>query len=178
MLHGALAPYAHLYLVDGIGAGLMGSVERPLGNLAMLAGDLDGAAAHFERALEANVDIGAPLALANVRREYAELLRRRDGPGDAQRRDDLLREADAFYRAAGIPERVTGTIPPPPEDVGRWERTGAGWPVTFRGRSAALPAVKGMADLARLLAQPDHEVHVLDLVGTAPGDVPSAGRSR
>ncbi len=46
----------------------MGSVERPLGILAMLAGDLEGAAAHFERALEANVAIGAPLALANARR--------------------------------------------------------------------------------------------------------------
>ncbi len=68
MLHAALAPYAHLFLVDGIGAGVMGSVERSLGNLAMLAGDLDGAAAHFERALEADVAIGATLALANARR--------------------------------------------------------------------------------------------------------------
>ena len=98
LLHGALAPYAHLYLVDGIGAGLMGSVERPLGNLAMLAGDLEGAAAHFERALEANAAIGAPLAVANARREYAELLRRRGAPGDAQRRDDLC----------GRPTRSTG----------------------------------------------------------------------
>ena len=52
LVHAELAPYAHLYLVDGIGAGLAGSVERPLGNLAMLAGDLDGAAGHFERALD------------------------------------------------------------------------------------------------------------------------------
>ena len=52
LVHAELAPYAHLFLVDGIGAGLAGSVERPLGNLAMLAGDLDGAAGHFERALD------------------------------------------------------------------------------------------------------------------------------
>ena len=107
LVHAELAPYAHLYLVDGIGAGLAGSVERPLGNLAMLAGDLDGAAGHFERALAANTVIGAPLAVANTRREYAELLRRRGAPGDAERSADLLREADAFYRRVGIPERVS-----------------------------------------------------------------------
>ncbi len=107
LVHAELAPYAHLYLVDGIGAGLAGSVERPLGNLAMLAGDLDGAAGHFERALAANTAIGAPLAVANTRREYAELLRRRGAPGDAERRADLLREADAFYRSVGILERVS-----------------------------------------------------------------------
>ena len=112
LVHAELAPYAHLYLVDGIGAGLAGSVERPLGNLAMLAGDLDGAAGHFERALAANIAIGAPLAVANTRREYAELLRRRGAPGDAERRADLLREADAFYRSVGILERVSTVDPP------------------------------------------------------------------
>ena len=112
LVHAELAPYAHLYLVDGIGAGLAGSVERPLGNLAMLAGDLDGAAGHFERALAANTAIGAPLAVANTRREYAELLRRRGAPGDAERRADLLREADAFYRSVGILERVSTVDPP------------------------------------------------------------------
>ena len=47
-----LAPYAHLFLVDGIGAGLAGSVERSLGELAMLVGDHDAAVGHFERALD------------------------------------------------------------------------------------------------------------------------------
>jgi hypothetical protein len=142
----------------------------------MLAGDLDGAAGHFERALAANTRIGAPLAVANTRREYAELLRRRDAPGDAERRADLLREADAFYRSLGILERVSTVDPPRVEsDSGQWERTGGGWSVTFRGRTAVLPAVKGMADLARLLAQPGAEVHTLDLVGPAAGAGPREG---
>ncbi len=175
LLRAELAPYAHLFLVDGIGAALSGSVERSLGSLAMLTDDLDAAAGHFDRAIAANAAIGAPLALANCRREYAEVLRRRDAPGDPARREDLLREASAFYRAAGIPERVSAADLPEPEDHARWERTGAGWAVTFRGRTAALPAVKGMADLARLLAQPDREVHALDLVGTAPGAAPRQG---
>jgi hypothetical protein len=100
LVYDELAPYGHLFLVDGIGAGFMGSVERPLGVLAMLAGDHDAAEAHFERALVANAGVGAPLALTNTRRQYAELLRRRDAPGDAVRRDEQARLAEAFYRDA------------------------------------------------------------------------------
>ena len=177
LVHAELAPYAHLYLVDGIGAGLAGSVERPLGNLAMLAGDLDGAAGHFERALAANTAIGAPLAVANTRREYAELLRRRGAPGDAERRRRPAARGRRLLPQRGHPRagldgrahrrwRATS---------GRWERTGGGWSVTFRGRTAALPAVKGMADLARLLARPGAEVHALDLVGPAAGAAPREG---
>lgn len=97
LVHERLAPFAHLFLVDGIGAGFAGSVERPLGVLAMLAGDLDASAVHFERALQANAAVEAPLALANTRRQYAELLRRRSGPGDAEHRARLLRAAVDFY---------------------------------------------------------------------------------
>jgi len=179
LVHEALAPYADLYVVDGIGAGFAGSVERPLGTLAMLAGDLDAGAAHYARAIEANTAIGAPLAAANARRQYAELLRRRGARGDADLRQGLLREAVDFYAGAGIHERVAqltalldGPAPTATSDDnaerGRWQRTGAGWSVTFRGRSADLPAVKGMADLARLLARPGEEVHALDLVAAAP----------
>ena len=165
----------------------MGSVERALGNTAMLAGDLDAAAGHFERALDANIAIGAPLPVANTRRQYAELLRRRAAPGDADHRQRLLREALAFYEKAGIGERVDQLRPMLVESPAlpsavdrnraecRWERTGAGWSVTFRDRTAMVPAVKGMADLARLLAHPDAEVHVLDLVGPTAGAVPRQG---
>jgi hypothetical protein len=185
LLYDAVEPYAHLYVVDGIGAGFAGSVERTLGLLAMLAGDLDAGALHFDRAVTANIALGAPLAAANARREYAELLRRRTSPGDDDLRRRLLGEARTFYVAAGITERVAevdGQLGDAPDagvagvdgpETGRWRRTGTGWSVTFRGRSADVPAVKGMADLARLLAQPDREVHALDLVG--PASAPRQG---
>ena len=51
------------------------------------------------------------------------------------------------------------------ESAGVFRRDGSFWTVAWRGREATLPAVKGMADLAVLLAQPDRETHVLDLVG-------------
>ena len=40
--------------------------------------------------------------------------------------------------------------------------------MAWHGREAMLPAVKGMADLAVLLATPEREVHALDLVGAPP----------
>ena len=133
-----------------------GSVERPLGQLAMLAGDLDGAAGHFERALEANAAVGAPLAVANTRRDYAELLRRRGAPGDGSgaptcsRGPRLLPQGG--HPRAGLDGRAAPTVAR--ATAGGGSAPAAVWSVAFRGREAALPAVKGMADLAVLLAQP------------------------
>ena len=173
-----MAPYADLFLVDGIGAAALGSVERPLGMLAALLGDHDAAVGHLGRAIVANERIGAPLATANARCWLARALEQRAADDDAEERVRQLQLARDFYRGAGIEERVVeltgllGDVAAPEPDGperGRWQRTGAGWAVTFRGRSAQLPAVKGMADLARLLARPDSEVHVLDLAAAVPG---------
>ncbi len=183
-LYDVLAPYAGLFLVDGIGAAAAGSVERLLGLLAGLVGDHGAAIAHLERAVSANQLIGAPLATANSRRALADVLEARGLPGDADRARHERELALAFYVDAGITERVEeltallggGHAPTPAQEVERgvWERTGAGWSVTFQGDTCALPPVKGMADLARLLAEPGREVHVLDLVAP-PGGAPRQG---
>ncbi len=181
LLHDTLLPWRDLCLVDGIGAAMAGSTERTLGLLATLLEEYDAAADHFERALRVNATIGAPLAVANTQREYAQLLARRAAEGDAELRQSLLAEALTFYRRVGIGERVAeveavlaaspAAPAPEPASGGVLRREGAVWSLTWRGRSAVLPAVKGLADLAVLLAQPDREVHVLDLVG-----VPAAAR--
>ena len=44
-------------------------------------------------------------------------------------------------------------------------REGDVWAVTYEGRTVRLKHSKGIADIARLLAQPGREVHVLDLAG-------------
>jgi hypothetical protein len=48
------------------------------------------------------------------------------------------------------------------------------WAITYEGRTVRMKQSKGLADLARLLAQPGREVHVLDLAG-ARGTVPAGG---
>ena len=100
-------------------------------------------------------------------------------------RRSLLDEALAFYRRVGIAERVVeveallgpgspGARATEPA-TGVFRRSGPFWTVGWHGREATLPAVKGMTDLAVLLAQPDREVHVLDLVGATNAP---AGRPR
>jgi hypothetical protein len=124
------------------------------------------------------------VAAPNPQRQYAVLPRPGPAPGDHELRQRLLAEAVAFYERAGLTERVAQLAPQlegapgsaaAPPDLARWERTGAGWSVTFRGRTAALPPVKGMADLARLLARPEAELHVLDLVGPGGAAAPRQG---
>ncbi len=178
-LYATLLPYADLFYVDGIGAAAPGSVEWSLGLLAGLVGDHAAAVGHLERAVDADIRIDAPLATAKARRALGDALAARDEPGDAERARRERELARAFYASAGIEERVEeltallGASQPVEEpgavETGRWERTGAGWTVAFRGGSASLPPVKGMGDLARLLARPGTEVHVLDLVGPTAG---------
>jgi hypothetical protein len=43
-------------------------------------------------------------------------------------------------------------------------RRGAVWHVAFAGREVTVPHVKGLSDIARLVAAPGTEIHVLDLV--------------
>jgi hypothetical protein len=56
----------------------------------------------------------------------------------------------------------------PPASVaatGRWVRRGEVWLLEYRGATASMPDVKGLHDLATLLAAPHSEVHALQLVG-------------
>jgi len=74
------------------------------------------------------------------------------------------------YRAAlaalgaDAPSAPSRSAPSPDHDaVARKE--GTGWALTYRDTTVRLPDLKGLGDLAVLLARPDHEVHCLDLMG-------------
>jgi tetratricopeptide (TPR) repeat protein len=59
---------------------------------------------------------------------------------------------------------------------GTWIREGEVWALSFEGRTVRLRHTKGIGDLARLLAVPGREVHVLDLASdgravVAQGDI-------
>ncbi len=175
LLYDALAPWAGLFVVDGIGAACSGSAELFLGQLATLREQYDVARGHFDRALEVNAAVGAALPVANTQRAYARMLERRGHAGDESARRSLLDKALAFYRRVGVAERVLeveALLGSAPQDAGKpdpatgvFRRSGSFWTVGWHGREVTVPAVKGMTDLAVLLAQPDREAHVLDLVG-------------
>lgn len=94
-----------------------------------------------------------------------------------------LSRRDAFAAArAGIQGvldggPVTGSSPPPAAprpippapapDVARIVDRGGLWELTFAGRTVHAKPSKGLADLARLLAAPDRDVHCLELAGAA-----------
>jgi non-specific serine/threonine protein kinase len=59
--------------------------------------------------------------------------------------------------------------------AGLLRRAGRRWLVGHGDVRFELPDAKGLGYLARLLAEPDREIHVLDLVGAGPADPGDAG---
>lgn len=160
-LYVMLEPYRARHAIDGIGCYDMGSVERPLGMLASLRGDAALAAVHFEAALHEHRQLGARVLVAGTLRDAGRML------GDAA----MLEEAKAQYCALGL-DRASDALEVPQgapagaENVFR--RDGEVWLVSLGGTANRVRDTKGMRDLARLIAQPGTEVHVLDLVADGP----------
>jgi DNA-binding SARP family transcriptional activator/tetratricopeptide (TPR) repeat protein len=82
VLYEMLLPYAGRYVQVGL-ATCWGSVERYLGLLAATRGDTGLAERHYQRAVERNRAIDAPLLVAAAQCDYAVLLRRRGDPSHA-----------------------------------------------------------------------------------------------
>ncbi|MGH9008361.1 MAG: tetratricopeptide repeat protein [Acidimicrobiia bacterium] len=81
-------------------------LERGAGMAAAAGSNWDVAEAHFLTALEQAEKVPHRPEQANTRRFYADMLLRRAGPGDADRAGQLLAEAEALYRAMGMPRHV------------------------------------------------------------------------
>lgn len=169
-LHDALLPHAGLFVVEGIGALLRGSVERHLGGLAALLGDRAAAVGHFERALEANRRTGARLLVARTLYDAATAL------GDA----DRLAEARALYAEMGVTGRL-GRGPAPasgPPEENEFRHEGETWVLAYAGRRTTVRDGKGVRDLAVLLARPGQPVPAVELAaGPGAGAAGGVGRA-
>jgi len=172
-LYDVLRPHAHRFAVDGIAVGSHGCVARLLGALTHLLGRDQEAEQYFEQALAANRQTLAPLLVAHTQRQYGAMLADRARPGDAERAAGLLRAALAAYREMGLthPAELTETLlaPAPPAAGGTFRLDGDYWTVSYAGQTVRLKNVKGLRDIARLLARPGAEIHALDLVGAPAG---------
>jgi hypothetical protein len=94
VLSAALQPYARVNVVAGIAVACFGSAARFLGKLAATRGQQTEAAQHFERALEENARLRAPVLLAHTQLDYVGVL----PPGGRAERmiDDAAKTAEAL----------------------------------------------------------------------------------
>ncbi|MFN2555782.1 MAG: AAA family ATPase [Nitriliruptorales bacterium] len=168
-----LQPYAERFAISGPGAITLGSVSRYLGLLAATLDRWGEAEPHFRRALEAHRRAGAPLLIAHTLREYAAMLLERGDAGDRVPADGLLDEAISIYNALDLTHwcQSAGALPgAEPEHVAEApednviRREADVWLLRFEGEEARVEDSKGMADIARLLANPGKEFHVLEFV--------------
>ncbi|MDQ6909424.1 MAG: tetratricopeptide repeat protein [Actinomycetota bacterium] len=188
-LYARLASHEGRFAMDSAGSACHGSVARQLGSLAHRLDDWEEARRHYEAALAAHTEAGAPILFAHTCRQYAALLRVRGGPNDWDHAVELLADAERVYRRLGI-ERLaaqcqsvlarsdlTDVATAPgfrrvlnvfrPADG----RQGDGWLVRYAGSEARLAHERGLQDLPHLLAHPAQSLHVADLLlgPTSPG---------
>lgn len=188
-LYARLSVHEGRFAMDSAGSACHGFVARHLGLLAHRLDDWEEARRHYEMALAAHAEAGAPILLAHTRRQYAALLRVRGGPNDWDQAVELLAGAEKVYRRLGI-ERLAAQCQ---SVMARSDLTDVaaqpglrrvlnvfrpagdehcdGWLVGYAGSEAQLGPARGLQDLRHLLAHPAQSLHVADLLlgATSPG---------
>jgi tetratricopeptide (TPR) repeat protein len=167
-----------------LGMRWMGPVERSLGHLAAALGRMEAANEHFAAALETARRMGARPWISRIVLEGVECLR----DAAPQRARLLLEEAQAIAAELGLTSlaekierlRVSGAEPAAPAATPglpavayfRLSSEGEVWVCECEERTFRLRDSRGMQMLARLVAIPGQELHVLDLMGASQGDSP------
>ena len=167
----ALAPYQARTAVAGGAVLFCGAVAHYLGLLAEATGRPELARRHLEDAAEVHERLGARPWLLRSRLALAGLLR-----GDPDQRDraaELLggvRAEAERLGLGGLAAAAAGLL----GEAGHagpaeFRRAGAGWTLTYAGRTVRLPDAKGMGDLAVLLSRPGRPVPAAELVALSGG---------
>jgi hypothetical protein len=189
-LYELLVPYEGRNVVS-MGAAYLGPVARYLGLLAMTVGDGERAIGHLETARSAAERMGARPTIVLTALDAAEVLVRRNAPGDAARAAALVegvepdagrqRMAGAVARAADLRARLeraggspAGSRASAPAGAPRatLRREQDIWRLDYEGRSAVLADAKGMHHLAALLARPGTPVAAVQLAA-GPSHAPA-----
>ncbi len=100
LVYPVLAPLTGTNVMIGHGVACYGAADRYLGMLAATLGDVDGAARHFQAALDLDRQLGASTWLAHTAYEYGRVLL---GRGDSERGGLLLAEAAGLAETVGMP---------------------------------------------------------------------------
>jgi tetratricopeptide (TPR) repeat protein len=163
---------------------LIASAALAEGRVRLAEGAIADAEQDFEEAARLWHEVGAPYETAFARMRLAEAHRAR---GNEERAVLEMRAVDAIL------EEIAGLRHERQADSARDESThqrsstpelhafrleGDYWSVTFEGQTVRVRDIKGMRYLARLLAAPGREFHVLDLVAILRGEaIPSGNRT-
>jgi tetratricopeptide (TPR) repeat protein len=160
------------------------------GRVRLAGGDVAGARQAFEAAAQQWTGIGAPYEAAIARTGLARALRAegREALAILQFRAALSAFEELGARSqAALVEQAIAELPPPglsprlpadgpsgmgrqPVPANRLSREGEYWCVCFAGQTTRLRDSKGLRYVARLLADPGRELHVLDLAVTEHAD--------
>ena len=141
-----------------------GPLARVLGLLAAMLGKSQEAQTHFTEALEIAQRMNARPWIERIMRERAEVSTE---PAAAVDAEDRKRAAAGRRDSAG---RGVPTV-----EYFRLQREGDTWLCDCEGQQFRLRDSRGLQILAQLVAHPNREFHVLDLVGGSPGDAVADG---
>jgi tetratricopeptide (TPR) repeat protein len=173
----------------------LGSASLYLALLAAVASRWDEANSHFQTALRVNDRLGAAAFLARTRYEYARMLIRRGQAADRGKALQLLDRAVATARTLGLAQVAQeisalreigtgGTVTRVADEASAtteahvFRREGDFWTVAYGGSVVRVRDSKGLRHLARLLAQPAREFHVVDLEAAESKSGQEAGSER
>jgi tetratricopeptide (TPR) repeat protein len=169
---------------------LVASAALAHGRIGLAEGDTAGARQHFEHAAQLWNEIGAPYETALARmglgrahraasNEERALLEFRAARSAFERIGAVHQAAsaaeacgdvgsgDAPRHARASPADSAASLRTPVENVFR--REGEYWCIAFEQQTVRLHDLKGLRYLARLLAHPGREFHVLDMVADQTG---------
>jgi hypothetical protein len=171
--------------------------DLTLASLAITLSQHDQADAHFAAALTTLQRMRGSQWQADLAYRRADFLWRRGREGDADRALALLDDAESLARSIGMTvltewiERRRSEIREssgsarPRDGVdrsadgptgGTFRRSGAAWILGLDSRTAQFRDMRGLGYIARLLAEPGHEIHVLDLTAAGQREVEASTR--
>jgi tetratricopeptide (TPR) repeat protein len=148
---------------------LAASAALAEGRVSLAIGAPEDAARHLENAVCWWHDVGAPFETAVAR---SELARAHEALGNGNRAVMERSAARAIFEriASDTEEGADGpSAAPAPSQAQIFRLEGDYWTIVFAGTTTRVRDLKGVRYLARLLAQPGRELHVLDLVAAERG---------
>jgi len=164
---------------------LVASAAVARGRVRLADGDAAGGERSFSEAVRLWNEVGAPYEAARARMGLAEAHRASGSEHRADLEDQAARTilegiepapsvppaTDVAHRGARDEQRAGS--------VNFFRREGDYWSVVFEDQTVRVRDLKGMRHLARLLADPGREFHVLDLVAAETGNVaqPDSGQA-